>query len=206
MKSFLWAARADLNRYLDENARSVWGKLGAVRRNEGLQAVLVYRFGRMLLSKQNLVFLWPLLGVGWCVYALSALVVRKGYGIKVSLSAEIGAGFWIGHFGGIEVVNCRLAEHCSVGQQTKVGRAEQIDGPQIGDRVWIGAHATIFGPIKVGDRATIAPGARVTKDVPGSSLIVGNPGRIVSRRYDNSLILPRIGPGVTSRQAGKKVA
>jgi len=152
----------------------------------------VYRFGRMLLAKQNLVFLWPLLGVGWCVYALGALVVRKGYGIEVSLSADIGAGFWIGHFGGIEVVNCRLAERCSVGQQTKVGRTEQIDGPEIGDSVWIGAHATIFGPVKVGARATIAPGARVTKDVPGNSLIVGNPGRIVSRHYDNSNILPRI--------------
>jgi serine O-acetyltransferase len=179
MRSFLSAARADLNRYLDQNPSSIWSKLGAVRRNEGLQAVLVYRFGRMLLAKRNLVFLWPFLGVGRCVYALSALIVRKGYGIEISLSADICAGFWIGHFGGIEVVNCRLAENCSVGQQTKVGRTEQIDGPEIGDSVWIGAHATIFGPIKVGNRATIAPGARVTKDVPGHSLIVGNPGRIV---------------------------
>jgi len=33
MKSFLRAARADLNRYLDQNDTSVWGMLGAVRRN-----------------------------------------------------------------------------------------------------------------------------------------------------------------------------
>jgi carbonic anhydrase/acetyltransferase-like protein (isoleucine patch superfamily) len=93
----------------------------------------------------------------------------------MSLSADIGEGFWIGHFGGIEVINCRLAERCSVGQQTKVGRAEQLDGPQIGDGVWIGAHAKIFGPVKVGAHATIAPGACVPKDVPGNSLIVGAP-------------------------------
>jgi serine O-acetyltransferase len=68
----------------------------------------------------------------------------------------------------------------------------QIDGPEIGDSVWIGAHAKIFGPVKVGARATIAPGACVTKDVPRNSLIVGAPARIVSRRYDNSHILPRI--------------
>jgi serine O-acetyltransferase len=170
----------------------MWSKLQTVRRYEGLQAVLVYRFGRMLDSKKKHVLLWPLLAVGWGVYALAALVMRRGYGIKVSLSADIGAGFWIGHFGGIEIVNCRLAEFCSVGQQTKVGRAEQIDGPEIGDRVWIGAHAKIFGLVKVGAHATIAPGARVTKDVPSHSLIVGDPGRIVSRRYDNSHILPRI--------------
>jgi len=146
----------------------------------------------MLDSKKKHVLLWPLAAVGWGVYALAALVMRRGYGIKVSLSADIGAGFWIGHFGGIEVLNCRLAERCSVGQQTKVGRAEQIDGPEIGHSVWIGAHARIFGPVKVGAHATIAPGARVTKDVPSHSLIVGDPGRIVSRRYDNSHILPRI--------------
>jgi serine acetyltransferase len=192
MTSFLQASRADLNRCLDENATSMWSKLQAVRRNEGLQAVLVYRFGRMLDSKKKHVLLWPLAAVGWGVYALAALVMRRGYGIKVSLSADIGAGFWIGHFGGIEVLNCRLAERCSVGQQTKVGRAEQIDGPEIGHSVWIGAHARIFGPVKVGAHATIAPGARVTKDVPSHSLIVGDPGRIVSRRYDNSHILPRI--------------
>lgn len=192
MSSFLRVARADLNRYLDQNATSAWNKLNAVRRNEGLQAVLVYRFGRMLDSKKKHVLLWPLAAVGWGVYALAALVMRRGYGIKVSLSADIGAGFWIGHFGGIEVLNCRLAERCSVGQQTKVGRAEQIDGPEIGHSVWIGAHARIFGPVKVGAHATIAPGARVTKDVPSHSLIVGDPGRIVSRRYDNSHILPRI--------------
>jgi serine O-acetyltransferase len=192
MTSFLHASRADVNRCLDENATSMWSKLQAVRRNEGLQAVLVYRFGRMLDSKKKHALLWPLLAVGWSVYALAALVMRRGYGIKVSLSADIGAGFWIGHFGGIEVVNCRLAERCSVGQQTKVGRTEQIDGPEIGDSVWIGAHAKIFGPVKVGAHATISPGARVTKDVPSHSLIVGDPGRIVSRRYDNSHILPRI--------------
>jgi len=192
MSSFLRVARADLNRYLDQNATSAWNKLNAVRRNEGLQAVLVYRFGRMLESKRKQLFLWPLLVFGWAAYAFAALVMRRGYGIEVSLSADIGAGFWIGHFGGIEVVNCRLAEHCSVGQQTKVGRVEQIDGPEIGDSVWIGAHAKIFGPVKVGACATIAPGACVTKDVPRNSLIVGAPARIVSRRYDNSRILPGI--------------
>jgi serine O-acetyltransferase len=191
MTSFLQASRADLNRYLDQGTPSVRKKLEVICRNEGLQAILVYRFGRLLRSKRKIVLLWPLLAFGWAAYALAALIIRKGYGISVSLSADIGGGFWIGHFGGIEVVNCQLAGHCSVGQQTKVGRTEQINGPTIGDGVWIGAHAKVFGPVKIGDRATIAPGARVTNDVPSISLIVGDPGRIVSRRYDNTRIIPR---------------
>jgi serine O-acetyltransferase len=189
--SFLQASRADLERYLEHEAPSLKKKLEVICRNEGLQAVLVYRLGKLLHSKRKNVVLWPLLAVGWGAYGLAALFMRRGYGISVSLSADIGPGFWIGHFGGIEVANCRMAERCSVGQQTKVGRAQQIHGPIIGDGVWIGAHAKVFGPIKVGDRATIAPGARVTNDVPSNSLIVGDPGRIVSRRYDNTRITPR---------------
>ena len=190
MTSFVQAAQADLNRYLEGNARSLHSVLTAVRRNEGLQATLVYRFGRMLSSNKRVVYLWPLLGLGWCIYALAAWFMRRGYGINVALSADIGAGFWIGHFGGIEVINCRLAERCSVGQQTKVGDARQRDGPTIGESVWIGAHARILGPVTVGSHATIAPGAHVKKNVPGRSLIVGNPARVISRCYDNSRILP----------------
>jgi hypothetical protein len=76
--SFLQASRADSHRYLDPNATSARSKLDAVRRNEGLQAVLVYRFGRILDSKKKHVLLWPLLAVGWGAYALAALVMRKG--------------------------------------------------------------------------------------------------------------------------------
>jgi serine O-acetyltransferase len=190
MTSFLRASRADLHRYLERKATSAWGKLWAILVNQGLQAVLIYRFGRLLDSKKKVVPVWPFLAIGWIAYAVIAAVIRRGYGISLSLSADIGEGFYIGHFGGIEIVNCRLREHCSVGQQTIVGCAAQIDGPQIGHNVWIGAHAKVFGPVKVGNHATIAPGARVTKDVPSNALIVGDPGRIVSRRYDNSRILP----------------
>ena len=84
-------------------------------------------------------------------------------------------GIWIGHFGGIELANCRMGEGCTVGQQTKVGCLAETDGPQIGNGVWIGAHARICGRIRIGDGATIAPGARVVEDVPSRSLVVGAP-------------------------------
>jgi serine O-acetyltransferase len=76
-----------------------------------------------------------------------------------------------------------------VGQQTKVGRPGELAGPQIGNGVWIGAHARICGPVSVADGATIAPGARVIKNVPSRALVVGNPARVVFRGYDNTRIL-----------------
>jgi serine O-acetyltransferase len=151
----------------------------------------VYRLGRLLQAWRTRALLWPLLPFGWLLYGFGVLLVRKGYGIHLSLTADIGAGFWVGHFGGIEVVNCRLGERCSVGQQTKVGRHDEPDGPQVGDGVWIGAHARIFGPAKIGAGATIAPGARVSRNVPDHALVAGDPGRVIFRNYDNTRILPR---------------
>jgi serine O-acetyltransferase len=186
--SFLGALRADLRRYVEDDNRSVLGTLDTLRREPGLQAIIVYRFGKLLDSSKTIVPLWPLLGVGWVGYTLAESVVRKGYGIRLSLSAKIGQGFYVGHFGGIEVANCTIGEYCSVGQHTKVGHPTQVDGPSIGSGVWIGAHATVRRPVKIGDHATIAPGARVVKDVPAMSLVVGDPARVVFGNYNNSRI------------------
>jgi serine O-acetyltransferase len=191
MSTFTRAARADINRCLSADAHSTWQVLGAWRRELGLRAVLVYRLGRLLQAWRTRALLWPLLPFGWLLYGLGVLLVRKGYGIHLSLTADIGAGFWVGHFGGVEVVNCRLGERCSVGQQTRVGRHDEPDGPQVGDGVWIGAHARIFGPAKIGTGATIAPGARVSRNVPDHALVAGDPGRVIFRNYDNTRILPR---------------
>jgi serine O-acetyltransferase len=191
MGAFMRSVRADVNRCLSEDAASAWRVLGVLWNEVGLKSVLVYRFGRLLCSGRRVPLAWPLLPFGWLLYAAAALMVRGGHGIRLSLTADIGPGFWVGHFGGIELVNCRLGERCSVGQQTRVGRAVEPDGPVIGDAVWIGAHARIMGPVTVGDGATIAPGAQVGRNVPPRALVVGDPARVVFRGYDNTRILPR---------------
>jgi serine O-acetyltransferase len=189
MSSYWSVVRADVHRCVsdEETLRRVLAIIGV---HMGLQAVLVYRFGRLLRASGKRVAVWPLLPVGWLLYGVAVFVVRRAYGIHIALSADIGAGFWVGHFGGVEVVNCRLGERCSVGQQTRVGESEQAHGPQIGDGAWIGAHARITGPVRVGNGVTIAPGARVVRNVPDRALVVGDPGRVVLTGYDNSRILP----------------
>ncbi len=54
--------------------------------------------------------------------------------------------------------------------------------PTIGDDVVIGAGARILGPVEIGDRVRIGANAVVTEDVPSDSVVVGVPGRIVSRK------------------------
>ena len=49
----------------------------------------------------------------------------------------------------------------------------------IGNRVWIGANATILPGVVIGDNAVIAAGAVVTKDVPANALAGGVPAKII---------------------------
>ncbi len=65
-------------------------------------------------------------------------------------------------------------------------------GPQadivIGNDVWIGEGARILSGVTIGDGAIIGAAAVVTKDVPPYAIYVGNPGRIVRRRFTASEI------------------
>jgi serine O-acetyltransferase len=183
------AAGADIRRYLPADRRSRFRSLVAVYLSLGLQSVLVYRLGRLLQARRGGALYWLLYLPAWCLYGLALILIRQGYDIRLSLSADIGPGLFIGHFAGINLVNCRLGAHCSIGQETTIGDARQSAGPQIGDNVWIGSHSNIVGPLKIGDGATIAVGAAVSTDVPPKALMIGNPARLISRCYDNSAFL-----------------
>ncbi len=49
----------------------------------------------------------------------------------------------------------------------------------IGNRVWIGAGATILPGITIGDDSVIGAGSIVTKDIPSGVVAVGNPCRVL---------------------------
>jgi serine O-acetyltransferase len=181
--------KADIERYRRTSATFSISTLRTIIRYEGLQATLVYRVGRVLQRTRWWFPLWPLTIPCWLLYALAATYVRVGYGIRIALSAQIGPGLYVNHFGGIELCNCQLGAHCSIGQQTKIGRAKERPGPTVGSRVWAGGHANIFGAISIGDGATIGAGSLVTDNVAMKSLCLGRPSRVVLRDYDNSAIL-----------------
>lgn len=49
----------------------------------------------------------------------------------------------------------------------------------IGDDVMIGANSTILPGVVIGDRAVVAAGTVVHKDVPAGAFVAGNPMRVV---------------------------
>lgn len=155
----------------------------------GLQALLGYRLGKALQRNSQQLILWPLIPFGWLLYFLISRYVSLAFDIRLQLSAQIGAGLYIGHFGNIHLHQCTVGSHCSIAQSVHIHPADDGIQPVVGDRVWIGAHAQIVGPYRIENGSTISAGAVVKRDIPEKTLCLGNPGRVVMRDYDNSAIL-----------------
>ncbi len=60
--------------------------------------------------------------------------------------------------------------------------------PRIGNDIWIGDHACIFGGIDIGDGAVVAAYAVVTKSVPAYAIVAGNPAKVVKYRFSPEII------------------
>ncbi len=53
----------------------------------------------------------------------------------------------------------------------------------IGNDVWLGAECVIMPGVKIGDGAVIGTRAVITKNIEPYSIVVGNPGRAIKKRF-----------------------
>ncbi len=58
----------------------------------------------------------------------------------------------------------------------------------VGNDVWIGRDARILPGVTIGDGAIIGAYAIVASDVPDYAVVVGNPARVVKKRFDDQTI------------------
>lgn len=129
-------------------------------------------------------------------YRLRLKHLSEKTGIQIPTRTKIGKGFYIGHFGTIiinpEVTigdNLNIAAGVTIG---KTNRGDKMGVPTIGNKVWIGTNAVIVGKIKIGDDVLIAPNAYVNFDVPSHSVVIGNPGQIITRKNATEGYINRI--------------
>ncbi|HEY8095470.1 MAG TPA: serine acetyltransferase [Methylobacter sp.] len=166
------------------------GFLRLLWEHEGLQVLVIYRFGRWLRDMRKYRYGWVIAAPLCPAYWILSFCARKAYDIDLDQSADIAPGIHITHFGGIEVRNCSIGPNCYIGQQVKLKPADDTEkGPVIGEGVYIGAHARICGNVRIGNGATIGAGAVVAQDIPPYCMVLGNPGRITQRDYDNRSFL-----------------
>ena len=109
-------------------------------------------------------------------------VNRLLFGCWLPGTASIGPRLVVGYQGlGIVVhSHASIGSDCWISQNVTIGRNfGDTLVPKIGDRVYIGAGAVIFGEISIGDGAIIGSNAVVNRSVPPGSIAAGNPARII---------------------------
>jgi serine O-acetyltransferase len=115
----------------------------------------------------------------WLEYRRKKLGNRLGFSIPCNV---FGPGLSIPHVGTI-VVNskAKIGANCRIHVCVNIGAAKDEDkAPQIGDNVYIGPGAKIFGNINIGHNVSIGANAVVNKSFPeGDCTLVGIPAKKV---------------------------
>ncbi|QXE03465.1 serine acetyltransferase [Terribacillus sp. DMT04] len=106
--------------------------------------------------------------------------LKLGFTIPINVFGE---GLNIAHVGTIVVnPNCVVGKNCRIHVCVNIGGTDN-NVPKIGDNVYIGPGAKIFGSIQIADGIAIGANAVVNKSfLERSTTIVGSPARVVSKR------------------------
>ncbi len=154
-------------------------------RTPGMRFVALYRFryAAWRLYKRNKLLFFPLRAFSEWAYKRA----ERRSNIHIESYSEFGPGLFIAHPSGL-FIGGTIGENCFLHQFTTIGWG-YTDGkhgtPDIGKNVWIGPNVVITGKISIGDNATVAAGAIVSKDVPPNALVAGNPARVIAMDYRN---------------------
>lgn len=114
-------------------------------------------------------------------------MVHAHYGLQLGWDIPIntcGPGLKINHYG-LLVINPRakIGAFCDIHQGVNIGQggASLDDVPTIGDNVWIGPGAKLFGKIKIANRCAIGANAVVNRSFLEEGIsIAGIPAKKVS--------------------------
>ncbi len=113
-------------------------------------------------------------------------------GVEIHPGATIGRRLFIDH--GMGVV---IGETAEVGDDVTLYHGVTLGGttwrrvkrhPTLGDRVIVGAGASVLGPVRIGPDSVVAAGAVVLKDAPARSMLAGVPARIRARSEEDAAI------------------
>jgi serine O-acetyltransferase len=167
--------RRDIARTYDLTDGHVVKRWVDCARAPGVQAVVVLRFGQWLF-KQNTVVRATLT----IFYVLANFLIKTQWGIEIGRKAEIGEGFYIGHFSGIFVApESKIGKNCNISQGVTIGisgQGERRGCPTIGDNVYLAPGAKVFGKITIGNNVKIGANAVIFKDIPDNATVVLEPG------------------------------
>ncbi|MFL6464589.1 MAG: serine O-acetyltransferase [Bryobacteraceae bacterium] len=144
---------------------------------QGLHAVLFHRIAHWVYGKRFFV-----------LARLISTVSRLLTSIEIHPGATIGKRLFIDH--GLGVV---IGETAEIGDDVLLYQGVTLGGtgnecgkrhPTVGDRVVVGAGASVLGNITLGNDVRVGAGSVVVHSVPPGSTVIGIPGRVVRTRSE----------------------
>jgi len=107
-----------------------------------------------------------------------SLAIRLGFSIPKNVFS---AGLCLVHYGTIVVSpKAQIGENCRIHPSTSIG--DYNGAPTIGNNVYIGPGAKLFGKITIGNNVTIGANAVVNRDIPDNVTVGGIPAKIISTK------------------------
>jgi len=98
-------------------------------------------------------------------------------GCIIGVKAEFGPGFVIMHPIGV-VINSKVKGGANITLESGVVMGdEKGKSPTLGNHIFIGTGAKVFGPITLGDNVKVGANAVVVKDVESNSTALGIPAK-----------------------------
>jgi acetyltransferase-like isoleucine patch superfamily enzyme len=94
-------------------------------------------------------------------------------------------GVFVGH--NVSFINDMMPRAVNADGSMQTEADWQIVHTIVEERASIGTGATILGGVRIGKNAIVGAGAVVTKDVPDSAVVVGNPAKIIRYLSDSEL-------------------
>ena len=106
------------------------------------------------------------------------LEIRLGFTVPMNV---FGPGLCLTHWGTIVVsANAKVGKNCRIHPSTCIGKHEGT--PIIGNNVYIGPGAKIFGNITIGDNVAIGANSVVNKSIPANVTVGGIPAKIIANK------------------------
>jgi serine O-acetyltransferase len=110
-------------------------------------------------------------------------------GCDIAHQASIGPGLVLYHPTGVVIgPACRIGARARIMQGATIGSDAVVVGeaaagsPAIGDDVFVGPGAAIFGPVTLGDRVLVGANAVVNSSFGSDVVVAGAPARVVRNR------------------------
>lgn len=117
-------------------------------------------------------------------YLFFLQIIHHRMSVRTGLSVPknvFGPGLCIVHYGTIIVSpKAKIGENCRIHPSTSIG--DYNGAPTIGNNVYIGPGAKLFGKITIGNNVVIGANSVVNKDVPDNVTVGGIPAKIIVQK------------------------